>query len=162
MHIWADGFPQRAPLRPIYSNIPLKPEWRLPEGQEGQLQGHCAIDFGADEYTRGRPHPMIDPSLRLKRLQEAASNPHVGVILLDIVLGYCSHPDPASVYAPAILAARRQASQAGRPLTFVISLCGTEGDPQRLSMQAARFREAGAEVFTSNAEAALRCIEILA
>jgi len=162
MHIWAEGFPQRAPLRPIYSNIPLRPEWRLPEGQGGQVRGHCAIDFGADEYTRGRPHPMIDPSLRLKRLQEAASNPYVGVILLDIVLGYCSHPDPASVYVPVILAARRQASQAGRSLTIVISLCGTEGDPQRLSIQAARFREAGAEVFTSNADAALRCIEILA
>ena len=104
---------------------------------------------------------MIDSSLRLKRLQEEASKPHVGVILLDIVLGYCAHPDPASVYAPAIIVARQRASQAGRPLTFVISLCGTEGDPQRLSIQAAKFREAGAEVFTSNADAALRCIEIL-
>ncbi len=169
MHIWAErlpvpqtGFSQGGAPGPIYSNIPLKPEWRLPEGHEGQVQGHCAIDFGADEYTRGRPHPMIDPSLRLKRLQEEANKPHVGVILLDIVLGYCAHPDPASVYAPAIIAARQKASQAGRPLAFVISLCGTEGDPQRLSIQAAKFREAGAEVFTSNADAALRCIEILA
>jgi len=168
MHIWAEklpvpqtGFSQGVPPGPIYSNIPLKPEWRLPEGHEGQVQGHCAIDFGADEYTRGRPHPMIDPSLRLKRLQEEANKPHVGVILLDIVLGYGAHPDPASVYAPAIIAARQLASQAGRSLTFVISLCGTEGDPQRLSIQAAKFREAGAEVFTSNADAALRCIEIL-
>ena len=168
MHIWAErlatlqtGSAQEIPPGPIYSNIPLKPEWRLPAGHEGQVQGHCAIDFGADEYTRGRPHPMIDPSLRLKRLQEEASKPHVEVILLDIVLGYCAHPDPASVYAPAIFAARQQASQAGRPLAFVISLCGTEGDPQRLSIQAARFREAGAEVFTSNVDAALRCIEIL-
>jgi len=176
MHIWAErlpapfaplarkqqtGFSQGVPPGPIYSNIPLKPEWHLPEGHEGQVQGHCAIDFGADEYTRGHPHPMIDPSLRLKRLQEEANKPHVGVILLDIVLGYCAHPDPASVYAPAIIAARQRASQAGRPLTFVISLCGTEGDPQRLSIQAAKFREAGAEVFTSNADAALRCIEIL-
>src|SRR5437667_4855439 len=168
MHIWAErlpvpqtGFSQGVPPSPIYSNIPLKPEWRLPEGHEGQVQGHCAIDFAADEYTRGRPHPMIDPSLRLKRLQEEANKPHVGVILLDIVLGYCAHPDPASVYAPAIIAARQLASQAGRSLTFVISLCGTEGDPQRLSIQAAKFREAGAEVFTSNADAALRCIEIL-
>ncbi len=104
---------------------------------------------------------MIDPSLRLKRLQEEANKPYVGVILLDIVLGYCAHPDPASVYAPAIIAPRQQASQAGKPLTFVISLCGTEGDPQRLSVQATKFREAGAEVFTSNADAALRCIEIL-
>src|SRR6266496_2311441 len=154
MHLWAER------LGPIYSNIPLKPEWRLVE--DGQhVKGHCAIDFGADEYTRGRPHPMIDPSLRLKRLQEEANNPMVGVILLDIVLGYCSHPDPASVYAPAILAALKQAKQEGRSLTCIISLCGTEGDPQRLSVQAAKFRDAGEEVFTSNADAALRCIEVI-
>ncbi len=153
MHIWAEH------LGPVYSNIPLKPEWRLAEGQ--QVQGHRAIDFGADEYTRGRPHPMIDPTLRLKRLQEDACNPQVGIIFLDIVLGYCSHPDPASVYAPAILAAREQATQQGRALTCIISLCGTEGDPQRLSIQATRLQEAGAGVFTSNAEAAMHCVEIL-
>lgn len=156
MHIWAGQ------IGPIYSNIPLNPAWRLPEAGEGKrVQGHCAIDFGADEYTRGRPHPMIDPTLRLKRLQEEVSNADVRVILLDIVLGYCSHPDPASMYAPAIRVALAQASAANRPLTIVISLCGTEGDPQKLSRQAAQLREAGAAVFTSNAEAALYCIEAL-
>jgi FdrA protein len=153
MHIWVEQ------IGPIYSNIPLDPAWRLASGQHAQ--GHFAIDFGADEYTHGRPHPMIDPSLRLKRLQEEASNPQIGVILLDMVLGYCSHPDPATAYAPAIARALEQAASEDRSLTFVISLCGTEGDPQRLSSQAARFREAGAEVFTSNADAARRCIELL-
>jgi FdrA protein len=151
MYIWAEQ------IGPIYSNIPLDPAWRLASGQHAQ--GHFAIDFGADEYTHGRPHPMIDPSLRLKRLQEEASNPQVRVILLDMVLGYCSHPDPAAVYTPAIASALEQAASQGRSLTFVISLCGTEGDPQSLSTQAARFGEAGAEVFTSNAGAAWRCIE---
>ncbi len=160
MHLWAEGDTINRPPIPVYSNIPLKPEWRLVE--DGQrAQAHYAIDFGADEYTRGRPHPMIDPSLRLKRLQVEASNPIVRAILLDIVLGYCSHPDPALVYAPAILAARKQADHDGRSLAFIVSLVGTEGDPQRLSAQAAKFREAGAEVFTSNAGAALRCIELL-
>lgn len=156
MHIWAEQ------PGPIYSNIPLNPAWRLPDhgGVQGR-KGHCAIDFGADEYTRGRPHPMIDPGLRLKRLQEEASNPDVSVVLLDIVLGYCSHPDPAAVYAPAIQVAREQAASAGRPLTIVISLCGTEGDPQKLSLQAAQLRAAGAEVFTSNAAAAQFCIGAL-
>ncbi|HZU65833.1 MAG TPA: acyl-CoA synthetase FdrA [Ktedonobacteraceae bacterium] len=153
MHIWAGQ------IGPIYSNIPLKPEWRLAQGQ--RTQGHFAIDFGADEYTHGRPHPMIDPGLRLKRLQEEAGNPRVGVILLDMVLGYCAHPDPAAVYAPVIAGTLEQAASQGRALNFVISLCGTEGDPQRLSRQAARFREAGAEVFTSNADAAWRCVELL-
>lgn len=153
MHLWTDR------LGPIYSNIPLKSEWRLIEEQ--RTHGHRAVDLGDDAYTRGRPHPMIDPGLRLKRLQEEASDPQVGVILLDIVLGYCSHPDPAGVYAPAIHAAREQAAQAGRALSVVISLCGTEDDPQRLSAQAATLRAAGAEVYTSNADAALRCIALL-
>ena len=159
MHLWLEGTAQGKKLDPIYSNIPLKPEWHIVEG--GPIQGHYAIDFGSDEYTRGRPHPMIDPSLRLKHFQEAASDPTIGVILLDIVLGYCSHPDPASVYAPAIRTARAQAQRTGRRLSFVISLCGTEGDPQRLSLQNQQLREAGAEVFLSNADAALRCLEIV-
>ncbi|MDQ2716760.1 MAG: hypothetical protein M3Z08_17780 [Chloroflexota bacterium] len=153
MHIWAER------VGPVYSNIPLEPAWRLSEGQ--RAPGHSAIDFGADEYTRGRPHPMIDPSLRLKRFQEEAGDPGVAVILLDIVLGYCSHPDPAEVYVPAIVSALEQAANANRLLACVISLCGTEDDPQRLSAQVARFREAGAEVFTSNAEAATRCAELV-
>ena len=153
MHLWADS------LGPIYSNIPLKPEWRLSE--ERHTNGHRAVDLGDDAYTRGRPHPMIDPGLRLKRLQEEASDPQVGVILLDIVLGYCSHLDPAGIYAPAIRAARAQATQAGRALSIVVSLCGTEGDPQRLSTQATTLRAAGAEVYASNADAAQRCITLL-
>jgi FdrA protein len=155
MHIWAE----MDLFGPIFSNIPLKPEWRLLEGQPPQ--GHRAIDMGADEYTRGRPHPMIDPSLRLKRLHEEANDPSVGIILLDMVLGFCSHPDPASIYAPAIRDALAQAAQSGRTLICVISLCGTEGDPQRLSIQAQAFRDAGAEVYTSNAGAALRCLQLL-
>ena len=151
MHIWAEQ------VGPVYSNIPLKPEWRLTGGREG----HCAIDFGADEYTRGRPHPMIDPSLRLKRLQEEASNTETAVILLDMILGYCAHPDPASLHVPVIEEALRKAKRDGRKLTVVISLCGTEGDPQRLSVQVAKFCEAGAEIFMSNAEAAMRCVEIV-
>jgi len=77
------------------------------------------------------------------------------------VLGYCAHPDPASAYAPAIRVALEQATSVGRRLTIVISLCGTEGDPQKLSLQAAQLRAAGAEVFTSNAEAAQFCIGAL-
>jgi FdrA protein len=154
MHLWAGS------LGPVYSNIPLKSEWRLVE--ERRANGHRAVDLGDDAYTRGRPHPMIDPGLRLKRLQEEASDPQVGVILLDIVLGYCSHPNPAGIYAPAIRAAREQAARTGRTLSVVISLCGTEDDPQRLSAQTATLRAAGAEVYTSNADAAQRCVALLA
>jgi FdrA protein len=149
MHLWS------ARLGPIFSNIPLQPGWQLTSG--ARPQGHCAIDFGADEYTRGRPHPMIDPSLRLKRLQEEAADPDVAVILLDIVLGHCAHPDPAAIYAPVIA----EITQAPRPPAIVVVVCGTDGDPQILSLQVARLREAGAHVFTSNAAAAVHCITLL-
>ena len=153
LRIWGEQF------GPVYSNIPLNPAWRWRDGL--QRQGHYALDLGADEYTRGRPHPMIDPEARLKYLREAANDPLIGVILLDIVLGYCSHPDPAAIYAPAIQQGIQQASQAGRALNYVISLCGTADDPQQLSRQQASLHAAGAEVYLSNAEAALRCMELL-
>ena len=104
---------------------------------------------------------MIDPEARLKYLRAAASNPDVGVILLDIVLGYCAHPHPASLYAPFIQESLHQAQQAGRRLRYVVSLCGTLDDPQRLNFQELRLREVGAETYLSNAEAALRCLALL-
>jgi FdrA protein len=153
LHIWGEQ------LSPVYSNIPLKPAWLWREGQA--QPGHYALDLGADEYTRGRPHPMIDPEARLKYLRAAASDPSISVILLDIVLGYCAHPHPASIYAPLIQESIQQASQAGRRLSYVISLCGTVDDPQRLAFQEARLREAGAETYLSNAVAATRCLALL-
>lgn len=150
LHLWGEQ------LGPVYSNIPLNPAWRWNE--VAPEQGHYALDLGADEYTRGRPHPMIDPEARLKYLRQAASDPQVGVILLDIVLGYCAHPDPAAIYAPVI---QERNQQSGQPARYIISLCGTEDDPQCLSRQRERLQAAGAEVYTSNAEAALRCLELL-
>ena len=79
LHLWGTQ------LGPIYSNIPLHPAWTWREGE--RRSGHYALDLGADEYTRGRPHPMIDPEARLKYLRAAAADAQVGVILLDIVLG---------------------------------------------------------------------------
>lgn len=151
MHLW------KHQLSPIYSNIPLRPEWQLQEG----IRGHSAIDFGDDAFTRGRPHPMIDPSQRLNRFEVEANDSSVGVILLDMVLGYCAHPDPAAVHAPTIQTTLERARTEGRPLACVISLCGTEDDPQSFSRQARQFRAAGAEVYLSNVEAALRCLALL-
>lgn len=153
LHIWGEQ------AGAIYSNIPLHPARSLQHGQPGQR--HYALDLGADEYTSGRPHPMIDPSTRLKYLREAISDPQVGVILLDIVLGYCAQANPAATYAPLIQEALQQARQTGKLLNIVISLCGTEDDPQQVSYQETLLREAGAEIYMSNAEAAERCLELL-
>ncbi len=139
-------------LGPIHSNIPLDPAWAL--DADLRYDGHLMIDFGDDRLTQGRPHPMIDWTLRLDRLAEEAADPECAVLLLDVVLGYGSHDAPASVLAPALREARKQASAAGRDLAVVVSLTGTTGDPQGLEATARALQETGASVHLSNAAAA--------
>ena len=146
-------------LGPIASNIPLHPEEALVTGET--FRGHTALDLGSDEFTRGRPHPMIDPTLSLQYLTSAAEDPETAVILLDIVLGFCAQQHPAAAYAPAIAQVREKAKATGRSLQVIISLCGTEGDPQRLSMQRTALEAAGAMVYESNEIAARAAASIV-
>jgi FdrA protein len=143
----------------VASNIPLRPQLTLAANE--MYRGHTALDLGTDEFTRGKPHPMIDPTLRLQYLERAAEDTETAVILLDIVLGFCSHPDPASVYAPVIKRLRNDAHAAGRSLPVIISLCGTEGDPQRFSSQRAALEAAGALVLESNEAAAFAAASLV-
>jgi len=108
---------------------------------------------GEDEFTQGRLHPMIDPSLRNRRILREAEDPQTGVILLDVVLGYGVHPSPAGAAAEAISEAGRLAEALGRHIAFVASVCGTEGDPQGLRRQEAALRETGVLVMPDNASA---------
>ncbi len=146
-------------LGPVASNIPLEPDWALVA--DLRSAGHVMIDFGDDELTQGRPHPMIDFSLRLERLAGEAADPSCAVVLLDVVLGYGSHEAPAEVLAPAIRAAREQAATGGRDLGVVISLTGTSGDPQGLAATARALRDAGASVHLSNAMAARAAVALV-
>lgn len=132
-----------AELGRVRSNIALQPADRV--GPAERTREHVLIDFGDDELTAGRPHPMIDQSLRLDRLAVEAADPGTAVILLDVVLGHGSNADPAGELAPLIGAA-------GVPV--VVSLVGTKADPQGLDAQAATLQQAGAHVFSSNAQAA--------
>ncbi|MQA82859.1 MAG: FdrA family protein [Streptosporangiales bacterium] len=109
-------------------------------------------DFGDDAYTRGRAHPMIDPTLRTERFVHDAADPDVGTVLLDVVLGHGSHPDPAADLAPAVAAARAN---------VVVSLTGSNGDPQVRDDQAAALAAAGAHVHLSNAAATRHAISLL-
>ena len=138
-------------LGPVASNTPLEPDCRLAD--VWRSRGHTAIDLGDDVFTRGRPHPMIDQTLRIERLHKEAADPQVAVILFDLVLGYGAHPDPGAELGPAIGSARAAAERAGRPLAFVGSICGTAGDPQDLGRQEAALREAGVLLAESNAQA---------
>lgn len=126
----------------------------------GSTGHHRVLDLGADEFTVGRPHPMLDSTLRVEAIRLAAREPQVAVLLLDVVLGYGAAPDPAGDIAPALEAARADARAEGRDLAIVASVIGTPGDPQGIESQTARLEAAGAWLLPSNAQAvrAAACI----
>lgn len=126
-----------------------------PIGHGEHAGTHSMVDYGDDEYTRGRAHPMIDQRLRLHRLEEAALDPEVGVILLDVVLGYGAHPDPAADLAPMIDIAKAEGP------AVVVSLCGSRADPQDRERQIKLLYEAGASVWLSNAAAARHAVSLV-
>ncbi len=138
-------------LVPLHTNVPVGAA-RLFEGA-GRSQGHTVLDLGADIFTVGRLHPMLDMTLRSQRLAQEAADPEVAVILLDVVLGEGVHPDPAGALGPAIAAARRAAEEQGRYVAIVASVCGTDGDPQHRTRQIERLIAAGVLVEDTNARA---------
>jgi succinyl-CoA synthetase alpha subunit len=136
-------------LGQVWSNTPARPEQRLADPWESCE--NTIVDLGDDVFTRGRPHPMIDYRLRVERIAKEAADPQVAVVLLDVVLGFGAHPDPAGELVPAIAEARGRAGEGGP--VFVASVCGTENDPQVLSRQEAALRDAGVLLAESNAAA---------
>lgn len=136
----------------VWSNISPNKKWQLPQATESQE--HTIVDLGEDEFTVGRPHPMIDNDLRIRRLLREAADPAVAVLLLDVVLGYGAHPDPASELGPAIRQAKAIAAERGQELIVVGAVTGTEADPQGLSRQVAALEASGMLVLPSNAAAA--------
>ncbi|MBI1962449.1 MAG: acyl-CoA synthetase FdrA [Candidatus Rokubacteria bacterium] len=123
-------------------------------GVTGGGSGHRVVDLGEDVFTVGRPHPMIDGTVRREWIEREGGDPETAVLLLDLVLGYGAHGDPAGEILPAIRNARRTAAAAGRGLAVVASVCGTAGDPQGLAAQTAALEAAGVIVLPSNAQAA--------
>lgn len=138
-------------LPEVYSNVPMDKKYRLEDSLVSQE--HTILDLGEDEFTVGRLHPMMDNDLRIRRLEMEAEDPQVAILLLDLVLGYGAHPDPASELAPAIKTAKASAQKAGRHLEVITVASGTDEDPQDLNAQIQQMEEVGARVFTSNDEA---------
>jgi FdrA protein len=143
----------RAAGESVVSNAPLPGVTPL----SGDTQGHAMIDLGADEFTRGRPHPMIDPTVRDDVLAQALTEPDTGLILLDVVLGYGSHEDPAGHVARCL-----ETATAERPLV-IASVTGTDDDPQNRKAQVAVLEAASILVAPTNADAAalaLACLRL--
>jgi len=143
----------------VHSNVPLGPGARLEDPNTSI--GHTLVDMGDDVYTLGRPHPMIDGTMRKQRIIAEGRDPNVAVLLLDFILGYNASEDPVGDLLDSILQAKQTMQAYGGRLAVVASICGTDGDPQDLNLQRRLLEDSGVIVFQSSAKAALFCSQLL-
>jgi FdrA protein len=132
----------------IHSNLTSEREYHV-DGNEKSGRYHSLIDFGDEEFTAARPHPIIDPSIRLSRLLKEANDPSVAVIIMDIIEGYSVSDKNIEQHAEAISKAVALAGKQNRTLSVFTYICGTEDDVSKSELQT--LQDSGAEVFTSNA-----------
>jgi FdrA protein len=147
-------------LDEVRSNAAKDPARRI--AAHAPSAGHTFLDLGDDDFTNGRPHPMIDPSTRVARFLAEAGDREVAVVVMDFVLGYGAHPDPVGAMLPAIAQARGRALAEGRHLQIVGYVLGTDLDRPSLHDQVSRLEQAGVAVAASSTEAGLLAREIVA
>ncbi len=128
---------------------------------EAQETGHVVWDLGDDAFTVGKPHPMIEPSLRDDRVAQAGEDPTVSVVLADCVIGYGAHENPAGSLADAAIRAFDCAKKDGRSLVILASVTGTDQDPQNLHRQRKILEDVGVIVAPSNAAAARATVDLM-
>jgi FdrA protein len=138
-------------LKEVYSNAPVGNSLQLKNSWNSEK--NTIVDLGADEFTVGRPHPMIDYSIRTKRIIDEANDPETAVMLLDVVLGYGSHKNPLAEIVPVIEKAKNIARSNGRYLPVICSVTGTDKDPQNRTRIVNGLKQAGTLVMESNAAA---------
>ena len=138
---------------PIYSNAPILNIKEMASSLTSEA--NSIVDLGEEEFTQGRPHPMIDPTIRKLRILEEAKDPEVGVLLMDFVLGYGSHPDPVGAALREIKEAKDIAARDGRYLSVISHVCGATGDPQGYDSSIGNLQSAGSVVLPTNAIAAV-------
>ncbi|MCD4827325.1 MAG: acyl-CoA synthetase FdrA [Acholeplasmataceae bacterium] len=143
----------RDDLKDITSNVAKKVDEKMKDPMKSN--GHNLVDLGDDIFTQGKPHPMIEPTIRLDRILLEAKNPETSVILLDFELGLGSHDDPVGVTIDTMIEARQLAKNEGRHISFVAYVCGTDKDSQGLEKSEKQLRDQGVFVAKTNAHAAL-------
>ena len=146
-------------LGTVYSNVHPDQNCRLQDPTVSRE--HTIIDLGDDTFTEGRPHPMIDVSIRTRQLEKELRSGKMALLLLDFVLGYGAHGDPAGAMADAIRAARSAVHDAGGYLPVIASVTGTDRDPQNLMLQRQKLQDAGCVVMPSNVQAARLAARIM-
>lgn len=146
-------------VNPIYSNCPVRPEWKL-EDSYLSVENTC-VDYGEEEFTLGRPHPAIDPSIRKPAILREAMDPEVAVMLLDFILTPPGHMDPTGYVLEDIRLAKQMAQMEGRHLCVIASVLGTTADLQDKYKQERQLQEAGVIVCQTNYRAAVLAGEII-
>lgn len=134
----------------VYSNIPLTSEMAIDNLSD--LRGHICLDLGDDQFTRGRPHPMIDPQTRSEFFHSHVDG-KTAVVLVDVVLGYGSYIDPAGAVAESVNEFQSKLAQEGKQTVVIASVCGTDLDSQSLEKSVRTLETAGVIVMPSNAQA---------
>lgn len=143
----------------IWSNCPIQPEWKLEDSYVSK--DNSCVDYGEEEFTLGRPHPAIDPSIRKPAILREAMDPEVAVIVLDFILTPPGHMDPTGYVLDDVKMAQQVAEAEGRHLTFIASVLGTTADLQDKNKQERQLREAGVIVCQTNYRAAVLASEII-
>lgn len=144
----------------VYSNIQKNPDRRLTASMPSVA--HTYLDMGDDDFTDGRPHPMIAPEVRLDRLLMEARDPQVAVVVLDFIVGFGSHENPVGVTLPAIAEAQAIAAERGQHLQFLAYVLGTDLDTPAVAEQVALLEEAGVTVASSSTNLGLLAREFAA
>jgi FdrA protein len=124
----------------VYSNGPTDPKFLLPADWKNL---NVCIDTGAEEYVKGKPHPMIDPKARNSMIVEESKRPDVAAILFDVMLGYGSSMDPLEGLGGV-----------NDGPVLVASICGTEKDEQDFKKIRVSLEKLGVKVFDSAGQAA--------
>jgi hypothetical protein len=145
-------------IGPVYSNIHVNPQRLLADPQRSR--GHSVVDLGDDSFTRGWPHPMLEPALRAARIRQEGEDPELGLLLFDVVLGYGAHDDPAGAMVAAIAEVRAAATARGGYLPVLASITGTPADPQNRQAQQEKLQQAGCLVLPSNYHAVQAALAI--
>lgn len=146
--------------RDVYSNIQQDPDRRLTA--RSPSQAHTFLDLGDDDFTQGKPHPMIDPSTRIARLRQEAEDPEVAVIAMDFILGYGAHADPAGAMLPAIAESKQRAAARDRHLEIVGYVLGTDQDRPPIREQVDKLEQAGVTIAASSTQLGVLARELVA
>lgn len=143
----------------VRSNLSKNKDERLNNPEESEY--NTILDMGDDYFTNGKPHPMIEPSIRLDRIVKEAKDKQTAVILLDFELGFGSHEDPIGISIDSIIEAKEIARNENRELIFIAYICGTDKDKQNYGKSLEMLRKAGVIVTNTNNQAAKLAISVI-